>query len=308
MKLFLLSLLFLVGCTENRTYPVSVGPEIYLRGPAGDMDNQLNALLLPSGGIASFSGNGNAKRAVAPTLLTSASLTGNVVVGYGNNILYWLNHVEILSDGRTLGFFHSEQDIDYSNNFQTHKSMNVAFSPDYGITWSSPEFVITSPEGPIVGQPTGEGDCTMVDGQDEFFYAYCLRVRDYVTIVARAAKRNPEVWYKYFKGQFSEPGLGGNSDSLGYVGTNVSYRDGAFYMVQTDGHNIVLFSSSDKIHFGAVQLLSHSDSIVGSPSLIDANSGSNIILGNSAILVYTLCMVNGSCTLMYRALTFGVSQ
>ena len=35
--------------------------------------------------------------------------------------------------------------------------------------------------------PGGAGDCTIVDGEDGYFYAYCLRARDWRTIVARAA-------------------------------------------------------------------------------------------------------------------------
>lgn len=287
--MILIFMLILTACGSDESHsPIfNVDLKTILRGPySTDIDNQFNAIQRPDGKIVVFTGNGNARASVGDTVLAAASVQGDIVVGYGDGILYWLNHTEVLDDGRTLGFFHSESDMDYNNNYQTHKSMNIAFSPDYGQTWTAPQLVITSPDPATMGLPTGEGDCTMIDGQDGFFYAYCLRVRDYTTIVARADKSNPLVWFKYFNGSFSEPGLGGRADALGYVGTNVSSRNGVFFMLQSNGFTVTLFSSVDKIHFVPVQALFTDSNQVAYPSLVDEVTGSNVLTGTEALLFY----------------------
>jgi hypothetical protein len=64
----------------------------------------------------------------------------------------WLNHVEL--QGKTLiGWVHNETACDYATGGQTHASMTIATSADYGLTWYSAYklvgelgYVLTAPD------------------------------------------------------------------------------------------------------------------------------------------------------------------
>jgi hypothetical protein len=122
----------------------------------------------------------------------------------------WVQHAE-LSGHTVLGWVHNETDCNYKANFQTHKSMSIATSTDYGLTWKSYGQIITGKDAPTTGKITGEGDCTAVNGLDGSYYAYCWRNREGATIVARAPVSDPHPgkWMKFFQGKWVQPGLGG---------------------------------------------------------------------------------------------------
>ncbi|WP_174301621.1 hypothetical protein [Caulobacter sp. S45] len=125
-----------------------------------------------------------------------------------------LNHAE-LDGAKVIGFVHDETACKYQVG-QTHKSISIATSDDYGLTWSSLGQIITGSDAPAASKNTGEGDCTVIKGQDQYFYAYCFRPRDGALIVARAPASDPgpRRWRKFFQGQWDQPGLGGQATRL----------------------------------------------------------------------------------------------
>jgi hypothetical protein len=79
--------------------------------------------------------------------------------------------------------------------------MSLAISTDYGLTWKSYGQIITGTDVSTTNKISGEGDCTAVNGQDGYYYAYCWQNRDGATIVARApvSDPSPDKWMKYFR-------------------------------------------------------------------------------------------------------------
>ena len=76
--------------------------------------------------------------------------------------------------GKLVGLVHGESDCDYDKG-RTHKAMAIATSADEGLTWTFLGPVITHTDKATAGKMTGEGDCTLADGGDNFLYVYCLR-------------------------------------------------------------------------------------------------------------------------------------
>jgi hypothetical protein len=76
--------------------------------------------------------------------------------------------------------------------------------------------ILAGTDSPAASKQTGEGNFTAVNGQDEYYYAYCFRQRDRALIVARAPVSNPYPgnWMKFFKGKWDQPGLGGDATAL----------------------------------------------------------------------------------------------
>ncbi|WP_092574707.1 hypothetical protein [Rhizobium lusitanum] len=126
----------------------------------------------------------------------------------------WLNHAELIGT-TVIGFIHDETACKYQLG-QTHKSMSLAVSIDYGLTWNSLGQIITGTDDPTANKNTGEGDCTGINGQDGYYYAYCFRPRDGALIVARApvSSQRPGNWMKFFQGKWEQPGLGGEATRL----------------------------------------------------------------------------------------------
>ena len=131
----------------------------------------------------------------------------------------WIQHVELA--GKTLvGWVHNETACNYAKG-QTHASMSLATSSDYGLTWKIEGPVITGTDPPAAGKGTGDSCPTVIKGKDEFYYAYCLRNGGQswnggYTFLARApvAQPGPGNWKKFYNGSFSEPGVGGLSSPV----------------------------------------------------------------------------------------------
>ncbi|PTL75164.1 hypothetical protein [Vitiosangium sp. GDMCC 1.1324] len=85
--------------------------------------------------------------------------------------------------------------------------------------------ILTGTDAPTSGIHTGEGDCTIIRAADGYYYAYCLRARDWETIVARApvASPGPGNWFKYHGTSWSQPGLGGEATGLGALGSSAAH-------------------------------------------------------------------------------------
>ncbi len=207
---------------------VVVSQPIVLRGPYGDeLDAPVSVIRTEEGKYRLFSANNNsfAADSTAPWVWENdrVLVLGKGRKGTSTECGRWINSVLRREDVLD-GFVHQEEACNYAAR-QTHKTMGYAVSRDEGLTWDYSGPIIQGTEPPKPGKNTGEGDCTMVDGQDGHVYAYCLRARDWRNIVARAPKDDPGpgAWLKYYEGAWSEPGILGNATALGRIGTSSAY-------------------------------------------------------------------------------------
>jgi hypothetical protein len=199
---------------------IRVGLPRVVRGPAKDIaDNRFTEIQLPDGRFRGFDAHGES-RAIDGNHPWDMGGQTRIVLSPGKPGTYdscgqWLQHVEP-ADHTVLGFVHNETSCRYQVG-QTHKSMSLAISIDYGLTWKNYGQIITGMDTPTANKNTGEGDCTFVNGQDGYYYAYCGRQRDHATIVARApvSTPGPGHWMKFFQGKWDQPGLGGDATPLG---------------------------------------------------------------------------------------------
>ena len=282
---------FCLDCLEIR-----VGPPTVVRGPSYDeLDAVFSALKLADGSFRGFSANG-ATYAIEGASLAQLSGPRRAVMDAGppgslNECGRWLTSVARAGD-RVLGMVHQESICKYGPGGQTHKSMAIATSSDDGLTWTDLGTVITGTQTPQPGSITGEGDCTMIDGLDGYLYAYCLRNTDWQTIVARAPLCDPTNWHKYYEGGWTEPGLGGRSTDIGFVGTGAGYlkQPGLVAAVATDPWfgGLRLSLSEDKVRFADLDepLLTIDGSdwnrpadtdLIAYPTIVNPEDGSNAV-------------------------------
>ena len=273
---------------------IRVGRPIVVRGPGpkGDeSDVVLSVIRLPDGKFRAFSGNtivyaidgdtpwaigGPSRPVLGPGPKGSTSECGN-----------WFSAV--VPDGRKLvAIIHNEQACNYRDN-QTHKSTSVGISTDQGLSWNILGPILSGTEAPQKGKGSGEGDCTAVNGNDGYLYAYCLRVADWRTIVARAPLSDPAPgrWFKWDGTGWNVPGLQGHATPLaGPVGNSAAYWDTGkrFFLLATRG-SIRLSVGADPLRFMTLdEPLLHYDSdswqrpgptdLYGYPNLI-GETGSN---------------------------------
>jgi hypothetical protein len=221
---------------------IRVGRPLLDRGPVSDeLDNPFNEIQLSNGDRRGFSANASTYAIEGPDPW-SMGWPRTLVLSHGPQGSYdfcgrWMNSTDNVGSWVN-GFIHAETDCNYSAG-QTHKSMAFAVSGDQGLSWVVEGQIITGMDSPTQGKVTGEGDCTVVNGQDGYYYAYCLRNSDYNTIVARAPVSNPYPgsWTKYYNGSWSQPGLGGNATPLGSLGTSFGMSTGYW----TDTNNVVVY-------------------------------------------------------------------
>jgi hypothetical protein len=297
------------ACTE--CFRIRVGLPRVVRGPAPDIaDNRFTEIDLPNGRFRGFDAHGDTRAidgnhpwdmgGAARTVLTPGK------PGTYDSCGQWLQHVEP-AGGTILGFVHNEIACRYQVG-QTHKSMSLVVSTDDGLTWKNQGQVITGTDAPTANEVTGEGDCTFVNGQDGFYYAYCGRPRDHATIMARApvADPGPGNWRKFFLGTWSQPGLGGDAtnlnDGLGH-GNGLSSSAARWtatgetvVLGWQGGSNLGLYFSADHTQFTHLRepLLALDPGIWKRPDpsevlayavMLDAKTGCNQ-LSNAWMLVY----------------------
>ncbi|SEQ56882.1 hypothetical protein SAMN05428969_3527 [Devosia sp. YR412] len=288
-----------VDCIQIR-----VGPPSVLRGPFPDeLDAAFTAIKLPDGTFRGFSANGSTYAIDGASLADMGGERREVMQpgpeGAPDDCGRWLTSLTRTGD-ELLGLVHQEHDCDY-NAGRTEKSMAMATSSDDGLTWTDLGTVVTGTDLGRGNVTTGEGDCTMVDGFDGYLYAYCLRASDWQTIIARAEPGAPTVWHKYFEGGWTEPGLGGQSTDIGFVGIGTGYlRDHSWVAaVATDPWfgGLRLSLSADKVSFVDLKepLLTIDGSdwnrpadsdLIAYETILDPASGSNVV-GDDFILSYT---------------------
>lgn len=279
-----------VSCLEVR-----VGLPIVARGPYPDeLDASFTALRLADGSMRGFSANGTTYAVDGATLLDMEGQRTAVLppgdAGSLSECGRWLTSTLRLN-GNVLGLVHQERACDYGQG-RTSKSMAIARSADDGLTWTELQTVITGTDTPQPDRITGEGDCTLVDGADDYLYAYCLRNSDWQTIVARAPVSDPTDWRKFYQGTWSEPGLGGKATAIGFVGHGTGYLkpQGLVAAIAVDKWfgGLRLSVSQDKVSFTDVKepLVPMDDSdwnrpaptaLLAYPTMLDPETGSDTV-------------------------------
>jgi hypothetical protein len=291
-------------------FRIRVGLPRVVRGPAANMaDNRFTEIRLPTGGFRGFDAHADT-RVIDGNEPWDMGGPEHTVLSPGRPGTYnecgqWLNHAE-LAGTTTLGFIHDETACKYQVG-QTHKSMSLAISTDYGLNWNGLGQIITGSDPPTANKNTGEGDCTAVNGQDGYYYAYCFRTRDGALIVARAPVSSPAPgsWMKFFQGKWGQPGLGGDATRL-MTGSGASaaywtttgevalttWVQGGLGLALTSDHTTLTALSEPLLAVDPGNWKRPAPSeLIFYPVILDAKTGSNQ-LSNSWMLVYVYFQPN----------------
>lgn len=310
-------------CTQ--CIKVRVGVPSVMRGPSpGIPDSQFSAVQLPNGQFRGFSANATtyAIDGAKPWAMGGTAVPVLKPGPYGQygESGQWINHVE-RSGNTLLAWVHDETGDKPGMGL---KSMSLAESKDFGITWRRLGQIITSSDTVTEGKVTGEGDCSAVNGGDGYYYAYCSRARDHAIIVARAPVDNPGPghWNKWFNGGWSQPALGGDATPLSTKTAGLArwVTTGQTLGVGLVQGGIGLFMSSDHVTFAPLPepLLPNGPGSWKRPDpqefssyfgILDATNGSSQV-GDKWILSYAYIQPNesfGQRYLVFRPIDVSVS-
>ena len=280
------------------TLRVRVGVPLVARGPAPNIaDASFTAIQLPNGKFRGFSAAGTTW-AVDGSHPYDMGGAGVAVLKPGppntpDSCGQWIVHVEL--EGKTLyGWNHNETACNYARGGQTHTSMTIGTSNDYGLTWKVAGPIISGTDPPTDGKETGDSCGNVVRGNDGFDYAYCSHNGAHAweggyVFIARAPSSDPGPgkWKKYFNGSWSEPGVGGKSSSIDGGGVAWWNTTGETVGVNWVKGGLGLDASHDRLHFSQVfaqplMLTEPGDwsrknglELVAYPDLIDAKTGLN---------------------------------
>jgi len=277
---------------------IRVGVPLVARGPGPNIaDNWFTEITLPNGEFRGFTAAGTTFAIDGKHPYDMGGKAATVLkpgpAGSPDSCGQWIQHIEL--EGKTLwGWVHNETACDYAKGGQTHASMTIATSADYGLTWKILGPIIRGTDPPAAGKETGDSCPSVVRGQDGYDYAYCLHNGGHsweagYGFIARALANDPGPgkWKKYFNGEWSEPGVDGKSTKVDGLGA--AYWNTAR---ETIGLNWVkggmgLIASSDLLHFTPVlsQPLMLSEpgdwsrknglELLSYPAVIDAHTGLN---------------------------------
>jgi hypothetical protein len=277
---------------------VRVGVPLVARGPAPNIaDNWFTEVGLCSGRFRGFTAAGTTFAIDGKQPWDMGGQAATVLKpgppGSTSSCGQWIQHVEL--EGKALfGWVHNETACNYAKNGQTHASMTIASSTDYGLTWKIEGPIIVGTDPPAAGKETGDSCPSVVRGQDAYDYAYCVHNGGHswdggYGFVARAPTSDPGPgkWKKYFNDSWSEPGVGGKSspvDGLGVAYWTTTRETVGFKWVK-GGLGLVV--SSDRLHFTAalsqpLMLAEPGDwsrkngaELLSYPDAIDAHTGVN---------------------------------
>lgn len=277
---------------------VRVGVPLVARGPAPNIaDNWFTEVELPDGRFRGFTAAGTTFAIDGKQPYDMGGQAATVLkpgpAGSPSSCGQWIQHVEL--EGKTLyGWVHNETACDYTKGGQTHASMTIAASTDYGLTWKIEGPIIVGTDRPAASKETGDSCASVVRGQDGYDYAYCMHNGAHSWMggygfVARAPASDPGPgkWKKYFNGAWSEPGVNGKSTKLDGLG--VAYWATTRETIGLDWvkGGMGLIASPDGLHFAAalsqpLLLAEPGDwsrknglELLSYPSLIDAKTGLN---------------------------------
>lgn len=128
----------------------------------------------------------------------------------------WLMSVHREQGDNLIGFYHAEDHwYPHTSNDIAWKSIGVTYSTDEGVTWGEGKQIITSPLAkPASPAWGGSGDCCVVwDPFKNRWMCYYQEHNIYMA-VSEDPKGAPGTWKKYYNGDFTEPGLGGQQSKL----------------------------------------------------------------------------------------------
>lgn len=321
------------SCSVSQDIQVRVGPPRVVRGPAKDeLDTRFSLIRTAAGFFRGFSSNQTIYRiegespwvmsGIRKLVMTPPLRTPDGVCGY------WMNDVKRVG-GKLIGFVHTEKNCSYRRPVQSHKLTQIAVSDDEGVSWRLEGEILSGIDKP---QPqlrrlTGEGDCTAIEGKDGFVYAYCLRSRDWRTIVSRASVTNlsPGGWEKFYAGEWTEPGIGGDATALGMLGTGSAYwaEKSTVFLVGVDKQfgGVKLSLSCDKTSFVSLNepLVPLDDNawkrpapteLYAYPGVFNPQEGSNTI-GSAFVLSYAYLQPGADFTqryLVFRDVVIGENR
>jgi hypothetical protein len=242
---------------------VRVGVPLVARGPAPNIaDASFTAIQLPGGQFRGFTSCGTTWAVDGPHPYDMEG-PGDAVLkpgpaGTSDSCGQWIVHVEL--QGKTLyGWDHNETACDYAKYGQTHASMVMATSADYGHTWKTEGLIISGADPPAASKETGDSCGNVVRGNDGYDYAYCSHNGGHSwdngwTFAARAPSSNPGPgqWKKYYNGAWSEPGVGGKSSPIDGGGSAWWNTAGATVGLNWVKGGIGLTVSRDRLHFTSV--------------------------------------------------------
>ncbi len=230
---------------------------IVVRGPSqNEPDAPVSIIQLPNGAFRGFAANAETIAIDGKTPLDLGGASRVVLkpgpAGSPSECGQWLTTLMPVRD-LLYGMIHDEQHCNY-NAGETHKSMSIAISRDEGLTWKVLGQIITGDEGDVPNAPSGVGDCTAVDGHDGYWYAYCLRPRDWKNIAARAPHDapTPGKWMEWDGVGWHEPGLGGMAAQLiPTAGMSAAYWTGigAVMLLNAADTSLQLSVSKNKVDF-----------------------------------------------------------
>ncbi len=130
----------------------------------------------------------------------------------------WLMSVFPRGGGRMIGFYHAE-DHEWPGHQNPQniawKSVALATSDDDGATWRKHGQILTSPvRKPASPTWGGSGDpCIVWDEANERWY--CFFQEDVLFMaISDDPEARPGSWRKFFRGHFSEEGLGGGNSPI----------------------------------------------------------------------------------------------
>jgi hypothetical protein len=248
----LLALTLLAGCApegfdndgeaapvDTTAYQITLGPPEFVPDPGVPNytwfpDGHIS-VLRSTDGLQMYWAGGSSYRTVGAdlehmTLSPEKALLHEGPSGAFDNGGAWLMSVADLGNGRMVGFYHAE-DREWPGHSDTGiiawKSVARATSDDGGKTWAKQGQVLTSPiEKPTVPTWGGSGDpCVVWDDETERWYCFFQE-----HVLYMAVSEDPEgragTWRKFFRGGFTEPGLGGGNSPIpalqGFRGANPS--------------------------------------------------------------------------------------
>lgn len=230
----------------------------------------------------------------------------------------WLIGVSDLKDGRLAGFFHAESHWypRTTQGWKAYKSIGVAYSEDNGLTWGAPVPILKHLENkPETPSWSGLGDgCVIYNHLKNRYYCYYTPASGSTTIsmaVSSVPDGAPGSWYKWYNGEFSQPGIGGLQTPV----AELSSRPGAnpsvhwntylnrFVMVWHGWDGKIYISTSEEGEvWETPQLLIDEGSKTWYPVVV----GDDSVQGGQTVTLYYArnFQSDGRRTMSYRTLTF----
>jgi len=131
----------------------------------------------------------------------------------------WLYSVFQRGNGRLLGFYHAEDHrfpLSPASDVTAYKSIARCTSEDSGLTWGNREQILTSHQPkPLMAFWSGLGDhCTVWDEKNRRYLCFFQENGRLCMAMSADPEGRPGSWRKWYKGGFTEPGLGGRATPI----------------------------------------------------------------------------------------------